>query len=136
MIASVCNSMIGSSALALDETSAKQATRTFTVLAGESLSTAATFVGAHVTSQLTGFNADKLGLKRGVLEAGRPADVVVFDPDAVADNVLPRLPYYVDDDEVRRMPTGIEMVVVNGEVMVERGDVSSARPGKVRRWEL
>jgi N-acyl-D-aspartate/D-glutamate deacylase len=86
--------------------------------------------------KLTGFNADKLGLKRGVLEAGRPADVVIFDPDAVADNVLPRLPYYVDDDEVRRMPTGIEMVVVNGEVMVERGDVSAARPGKVRRWEL
>ena len=86
--------------------------------------------------KLTGFNADKLGLKRGVLEAGRPADLVVFDPDAIADNVLPRLPYYVDDDEVRRMPTGIEMVVVNGEVMVERGDVSTARPGKVRRWEL
>ncbi|SRR5579884_3321359 len=86
--------------------------------------------------KLTGFNAEKLGLRRGVLEAGRPADLVIFDPDTVADNVLPRLPYYVDDDEVRRMPTGIELVVVNGEVMVERGDVSAARPGKVRRWEL
>jgi N-acyl-D-aspartate/D-glutamate deacylase len=86
--------------------------------------------------KLTSFNAERLGIRRGVLAEGRPADLVVFDPDTVSDNVLPRLPYYVDDDEVHRMPTGIELVVVNGEIMVERGDVSAARPGKVRRWEL
>jgi N-acyl-D-amino-acid deacylase len=86
--------------------------------------------------KLTGANAALLDTQRGVLAAGRPADVVVFNPDTIDDQVLPRLPYYVDDEEVRRNPQGIDFVVVNGEVMVERGDVSDARPGKVRRWEL
>ncbi len=86
--------------------------------------------------KLTGFPAQVLGLRRGVLAPGRPADVVVFDPDTIADGVLPRLPYYVDDAEVRRMPPGIDLVVVNGQVVVEQGAVTEARPGKVRRWEL
>ena len=86
--------------------------------------------------KLTGIHADILNTKRGVLEAGRPADVVVFNPDTIDDGVLPRYPYYVDDEEVHRIPTGIDLVVVNGEVMVDHGDVTEARPGKVRRWEL
>lgn len=86
--------------------------------------------------KLTGVHADILNTRRGRLEAGRPADVVVFDPDTIDDGVLPRLPYYVDDEEVARVPRGIDLTVVNGEIMVEHGDVTEARPGKVRRWEL
>jgi N-acyl-D-amino-acid deacylase len=86
--------------------------------------------------KLTGFNTAMLGIQRGLLEPGRPADVVVFDPDAIGDVVTPRLPYYVDDAEIRRRPPGVELVVVNGEVVSEQGTTTAARPGKVRRWEL
>ncbi len=86
--------------------------------------------------KLTGFNTAMLGIQRGLLEPGRPADVVVFDPDTIGDVVTPRLPYYVDDTEIRRQPPGVESVVVNGEVVLDCGDHTAARPGKVRRWEL
>ncbi|PZC47942.1 MAG: N-acyl-D-aspartate/D-glutamate deacylase/Imidazolonepropionase [Chloroflexi bacterium] len=87
--------------------------------------------------KLTGFNAEVLGTKRGWLEVGRPADVVVFDPDTIDDgfdDVLP--PDWIDDAEVHRQPTGIDLVVVNGTVKVDHGEVQKERTGKVRRWEL
>ncbi|HEY7066345.1 MAG TPA: amidohydrolase family protein [Chloroflexota bacterium] len=86
--------------------------------------------------KLTGFNTEMLGIQRGLLEPGRPADVVVFDPDTIGDVVTPRYPYYVDEAEIRRNPPGVELVVVNGEVVAEQGEPTTARPGKVRRWEL
>jgi N-acyl-D-aspartate/D-glutamate deacylase len=86
--------------------------------------------------KLTGFNAQTLGIQRGILAAGRPADLVVFDPDRIGDTVTPRLPYYIDDTEVHRQPPGVDLVAVNGEVVVEQGHVNDVRPGKVRRWEL
>jgi N-acyl-D-amino-acid deacylase len=86
--------------------------------------------------KLTGANAAIMGTKRGILAPGRPADVVVFEPDTIDDGILPRLPYYVDDAEIHRMPKGVDLVVVNGEVVVDHGTVTDARPGKVRRWEL
>ena len=87
--------------------------------------------------KLTGFNAGVLGTKRGILEPGRPADVVVFDPDTIHDGfdeVLP--PDWIDDAEVHRQPTGVDVVVVNGEVKLDHGEVQEQRTGKVRRWEL
>ncbi len=87
--------------------------------------------------KLTGLNAGVLGTKRGILESGRPADVVVFDPDTIHDGfdeVLP--PDWIDDAEVHRQPTGVDVVVVNGEVKLDHGEVQEQRTGKVRRWEL
>ena len=51
---------------------------------------------------------------RGVLEVGRAADVVVFDPALVLDEATFLEP--------QRFPTGIETVVVNGTLVVEHGE--------------
>ena len=62
---------------------------------------------------------------RGVIREGAIADLVVFDPETVIDNA--------EFGEVASAPTGIDVVVVGGTVMVEAGSVSADRPGRVLR---
>ncbi len=86
--------------------------------------------------KLTGFPAAKLGINRGQLKAGWPADVTIFDPDTFGDLVSERLPAKVDAVEVQRHPPGMEAVVVNGSVVLRQGECLDAYPGKVTRQEL
>ena len=72
--------------------------------------------------------------QRGLLEAGAFADVVLLDPTRVAD----RAPALVHDlpgggPRLVARADGIEMVIVNGAVAVERGELTGARPGRVLR---
>ena len=61
---------------------------------------------------------------RGVIREGMWADMTVFDPDTIQDNST-----YL---EPAQSPSGIEYVVVNGEVTVERGKLSvAASAGRV-----
>jgi N-acyl-D-amino-acid deacylase len=70
--------------------------------------------------------AARLGLRdRGLLRDGYVADLVLFDPARVRSNAT--------YDEPRAFPDGIEYVLVGGEVVVERGGHSGARPGRVIR---
>jgi N-acyl-D-amino-acid deacylase len=67
--------------------------------------------------------AKRLGLRdRGRLEVGQAADLVVFDPAAVADVATYVHPYAA--------PRGIEHVVVNGDVAVRGGRLTGARAGQ------
>ena len=75
---------------------------------------------------MTSAAAARLGLRdRGLIRDGHVADLVVFDADRVRSNAT--------YDEPRRFPDGIEWVVVAGEVVVERGEHTGARPGRVLR---
>jgi N-acyl-D-amino-acid deacylase len=49
----------------------------------------------------------------------------VFDPERVRSNAT--------YNEPRQYPSGIEWVVVGGEIVVERGDHTGARSGRVLR---
>jgi N-acyl-D-amino-acid deacylase len=74
--------------------------------------------------KMTSLPAQVLGLKdRGLLKEGYWADVVVFDPDTVADTAT--------YDNPKQYPKGIDYVLVNGSVVVEGGQHTGARPGKV-----
>ncbi len=86
--------------------------------------------------KVTGHPASKLGLNRGHLKEGAPADITIFDPDKIQDLVSERLPAKVDKKEVNRHPPGIQAVVVNGNVVVEGGECMDIYPGKVTRQEL
>ena len=80
----------------------------------------------HAVFKVTGGAASALGLAgRGVLREGFAADVVVFDPARIAD----RATY----DEPHRYADGVSTVIVNGEVVVDGGDHTDARPGRVLR---
>jgi N-acyl-D-amino-acid deacylase len=77
--------------------------------------------------KMTSLPADRLGLSgRGRIGEGLAADLVVLDPQTVADNTTFREPSV--------SPTGIEYVLVNGEVAVRDGAVDTTlRAGRVLR---
>ena len=76
--------------------------------------------------KMTGLSARRFGLeRRGELKDGWCADIVVFDPQAVTDTATYEQP--------RQYPRGIEYVLVNGQVVVEKGKQTGARPGQLLR---
>jgi N-acyl-D-amino-acid deacylase len=64
-------------------------------------------------------------LDRGVIREGAIADLVIFDPAAVQDRAT-----YV---EPHQLSGGMEYVLVNGVVVIDRGQFTDARPGQVLR---
>jgi N-acyl-D-amino-acid deacylase len=76
--------------------------------------------------RLTSFPAENLRLAdRGVLERGKFADVVVFDPDRVQDHAT--------YDEPHQYATGVLHVAVNGTLALRDGEHTGALPGRVVR---
>lgn len=74
--------------------------------------------------RMTGLAAWRLGLQdRGLIRAGYKADVVLFDARRVDDRATYETPH--------RYPSGIEWVIVNGQVVLRRGERLSALPGRV-----
>jgi len=94
----------------------------------------------HAVHKLTGEPASVFGFSdRGVLAAGRAADVTVFDPDTVAPGGLRRVRDFPADGErlVADSPSGVTHVVVNGTPIREDGaprpEALASRPGRVLR---
>jgi N-acyl-D-aspartate/D-glutamate deacylase len=76
--------------------------------------------------KMTSLNAAKLGLRdRGQLRPGAWADVAVFDPERVTDHATYSEPF--------RYSSGVEYVVVNGQLVLDRGKHTGARPGRALR---
>jgi dihydroorotase/N-acyl-D-amino-acid deacylase len=76
--------------------------------------------------KMTGLPADRLRLTdRGRIAVDRAADIVVFDPETVTD--------LATFEEPHQYPAGIPFVIVNGEVVVDGGEYTDARPGRVLR---
>ncbi|MCR5875960.1 D-aminoacylase [Phenylobacterium sp. J426] len=81
---------------------------------------------ADAVRKLSGQPAHNLGLReRGLLKPGYFADVVVFDPATVQDHATFEKP--------QQLATGVNHVVVNGELALENGEATRARPGRVVR---
>jgi N-acyl-D-amino-acid deacylase len=60
---------------------------------------------------------------RGLIREGLAADLVLFDPEHIKD-----LSTY---EESKKYPSGIEMVLVNGEIVVDGGEHTGRKPGKI-----
>jgi N-acyl-D-amino-acid deacylase len=76
--------------------------------------------------KITSLPAHKFGLRgRGVIGKGAYADITIFDPR----NLTPGASV---SDPCKR-PTGIEYVIVNGQIVLEHGEFTGAFPGKVLR---
>lgn len=76
--------------------------------------------------KMTGQPAMRLGLTdRGRIDVGLVADLVVFDPDTVIDRA--------DFMNPHQYAQGIESVLVNGAVVIDRGEHTGELPGRVLR---
>lgn len=76
--------------------------------------------------KMTSANASKLGLlDRGLLRPGQFADVTLFDPGQVIDRATYLEPFHY--------PEGIAVVIVNGQVVLDQGRHTDARPGRALR---
>ena len=74
--------------------------------------------------KMTSMGATRFGLRdRGQLRSGAYADVVVFDYDALDDGATPERPV--------AYCRGIEYVLVNGQLVVDGGVHTGARPGRI-----
>jgi N-acyl-D-aspartate/D-glutamate deacylase len=78
--------------------------------------------------KMTSLNAAKIGLRdRGVLRAEAFADVTIFSEQKVIDRATYEDPFHY--------PEGIEYVVVNGQVALDKGALTPARAGRALRHE-
>ncbi|MFN0053109.1 MAG: N-acyl-D-amino-acid deacylase family protein [Planctomycetales bacterium] len=74
--------------------------------------------------KMTGMPASQLGWPdRGVIREGAAADVLLFDPETVLDTAT--------FDDPHQYPNGIDTVIVGGELVLDRGEHTGARPGKI-----
>ena len=74
--------------------------------------------------KMTGLTAQRMGLSdRGVLAAGKAADLVLLDPATVQDTATTAQP--------TSPPQGIPTVFVNGVLVLENGQVTGAHPGLI-----
>jgi N-acyl-D-amino-acid deacylase len=74
--------------------------------------------------KMTSLPAQRLSWKdRGVIREGAFADLVLFDPATVIDRSTFAKPF--------ELPSGIEKVFVNGELVWDAGKPTGARPGRV-----
>ncbi len=76
--------------------------------------------------KMTGFPAQKFGLKdRGQLREGMAADIVLYDQEVITETGTIDFP--------NRYPTGIEYVLVNGRLAIDRGEYKGETHGKLIR---
>jgi len=75
---------------------------------------------------MTTLNAAKIGLRdRGLLAAGYMADVTVFDAHKVIDRATYTEPFQYSE--------GVHYVIVNGQLVLDNGRHTGARPGRALR---
>jgi N-acyl-D-amino-acid deacylase len=74
--------------------------------------------------KMSSFPAQRLGLMdRGLIRPGMKADIVIFDPDAIADRAAFGNPH--------QYAAGVSHVLVNGKLVIDDGRVTGLRPGQV-----
>jgi N-acyl-D-aspartate/D-glutamate deacylase len=79
--------------------------------------------------KMTSLEIQRLGIfDRGLIAEGMWADVTIFDPGKVIDKSQ-----YTPPEESRKYPVGIEYVIVNGVVTIDKGEHTGALAGKILR---
>lgn len=77
----------------------------------------------NAVRKMTSLPAQRVGLmERGLLRPGMYADITVFDPDSIADRATFEAPH--------QPSVGVTYVFVNGQMVLNHGQVTAARPGR------
>jgi N-acyl-D-aspartate/D-glutamate deacylase len=82
----------------------------------------------EAVKKMTWASAQRMLIKdRGALWKGMSADITIFNPETVIDNATYWNPH--------QYPTGIEYVIVNGKITIERGEHTGTLAGNVLRYK-
>jgi N-acyl-D-amino-acid deacylase len=118
--------LVGSDGLLIGERPHPRAWGTFPRYLGHYTRDEGLLTLEECVAHMTGRAARRLGLAdRGRVAPGLAADVVLFDPDTVADQATFEQP--------RRAATGIPYVLVNGEFVIDDYRRTAAAPGRALR---
>ena len=78
----------------------------------------------EMIKKMTSMPADKLHFNdRGRIQKGKKADITIFDYNTIEDKAV-----FTDSHQY---PEGIPYVIVNGKVVIDKGDHTGAMPGDV-----
>jgi len=118
------HTMVGSDGLPHDAAPHPRLWGTFPRVLGHYARDTGLFSLESAVHKMTGLTARRFGLAgRGELKVGAAADITLFDAATVADAATFSAPI--------RASKGIELVLVNGEVVWRDGRSTGARPGRV-----
>jgi dihydroorotase/N-acyl-D-amino-acid deacylase len=101
---------------------------TFPRIAGHYVRDEKLFILEEAVRKMTSLAASRANLRdRGLLKVGMKADVLVFDPNTIADTSTYEDPHH--------FAVGIRDVLVNGTPVLREGKMTEALPGRVLRRE-
>jgi N-acyl-D-amino-acid deacylase len=115
--------MVGSDALLLGDFPPPMAYGCFPVILSEIVREEKKLSLTEAIRKMTSYPAWRLGISdRGLLRDGMKADLVVFNADEIRAHASRQNP--------RQLSTGVEYVIVNGTVVIDRGKHTGALPGR------
>jgi len=96
----------------------------FTRVLGKYVRNENTMPLAEAIHKMTGLSAQQMGIKkRGMIQTGYYADIVIFNPETVEDKATVAEPH--------KLSEGIEHVLVNGVLVFENKKTTGKYPGKI-----
>jgi N-acyl-D-amino-acid deacylase len=120
------HSMVGSDSVFVGDSPSPRTYGSFPRILGEFVREESFLSLPDAIRKFTSFPAQRLGLpNRGILRDGYVADITIFDAD--------RVQAVATYDRPRELSVGIEYVIVNGTVALDRGTPTGARPGRALR---
>ena len=123
------NHMVGSDGLLIGDHINPRTYGCFPRVLGEFVREDGLLTLTDAVRRMTSFPAQRLGLSdRGRLANGMMADLVVFDPKTVGTKATLEDP--------KQLPDGIPYVLVNGQLVVDRGVHTGATPGVALRHKV
>lgn len=119
-------SMVGSDAVLVGDFPSPRTYGCFPIILGKFARDEHELTLEAAIRKMTSFPAQRLGLSnRGLLRDGFKADVVVFDPRRVGAPAT--------RTEPKQLPSGIDYVLVNGQVVIDAGQHTGALAGRALR---
>lgn len=116
-------SMIGSDAVLLGDFPPPRSYGTFPSILAEYVREEQLMTISEGIRKMTSLPAQRLGiLDRGILRDGMKADIVVLDPKTISAPTTRTYP--------KRFPIGIQYVMVNGSIVIEKGSHTGNIPGR------
>ena len=115
--------MVGSDALLIGDFPPPMGYGCFPVILSEIVREEKKLSLPEAIRKMTSYPAQRIGLNdRGLIKDNFKADIVIFDADKIKANATRQNP--------RQLSTGVDYVIVNGQVVIKKGTHTGALPGR------